>query len=136
MNTQISLYSAIPIGCLSFLGKAVFNYVDIRNNSLQHLSPSLRWFETLKKITDFFSSFYLGSFLSTLRVCTFYLLVPPHDCRKILKTHELVFEIYPHSVSVPNWVKIGWFVPQKCNLEKSLLFINTTPLSFKSLKKL
>ena len=30
----------IPIGCLSFLRKAVFNHVDIGNNSLQHLSPS------------------------------------------------------------------------------------------------
>ena len=39
----------IAIGCLSFLGKAVFNHVDIGNNSLQHLSPSLRRFESFKK---------------------------------------------------------------------------------------
>ena len=41
--------STILIGCLSFLGKAVFNHVDIGNNSLQHLSLSLRRFETFKK---------------------------------------------------------------------------------------
>ena len=129
MNTQIYLKSsAIPIGCLSFLGKAVFDYVDIGNNSLQHLSPSLRRVETFKK--------KFKDLLSTLRVCPFYLPVPLHDCEKISKTHQPVLEIYPHCVLVPNWFKMGWFAPQKSSLEMSLLFINSIPLSFKSLEKL
>lgn len=122
----------IPIGCLSFLRKAVFNHVDIGNNSLQHLSPSLRRFESFKK-----KSFFNFTRVTFYQHFTYVLLIYLYQPMTEKKIQKHINQFLGYTLTV--------FWSQKSSLEVLILFINSTPLivyysannfSFKSLKKL
>ena len=56
-KTQICLKTLISLSIL-YLLESFFYDLDIKNNSLEHLSPGLMWFESFKKNLLRFFSFY------------------------------------------------------------------------------